>query len=342
VDFAFRILLRLYPVCFRRAYEREMVDDFRELHADVAKSGLWAVVRLWARTTLDVIRTARAARRRENQETAALSWVDAIGQELRQAARGLRKAPGFSAVAILTLALGIGANTAVFTLMDAVMSRPLRVHEPHELVRLTTIGPTGNVGPSLQYPLIRAIAEQRSIFAGVCGFSDATFNVRWQDEVQATSGEWVTGQCYETLGLIPTMGRFLTEADDESEAAPVAVFSDRYWRSRFGRDPRVIGRSLRVGGSTVTIVGVSPPGFDGATVGESADLPLAVGVLPQLEPDRAQQVTGAATWLRVLARPLPGISAQEARARLAAAWPGLAAATLSDSPSPWTGHWRRP
>jgi hypothetical protein len=130
----------------------------------------------------------------------------------------------------------------------------------------------------------------------------------------------VTGGYYATLGLQPAAGRLLTESDDRPGAIPVAAITDDYWRRKFGRNPLAIGQQILVEGKTVTIVGVSPAGFTGANVGEAADFTLPLGVLPQIQLDRNYTLDTAAWWLRVLARPQPGVSHTQVKAGLTVVW----------------------
>jgi len=252
-------------------------------------------------------------------------------QDVRHAFRGLRRSPGFAAAAILTLALGIGANTAIFTLVNALILRSLPVENPQELVQLTMVVPSGEVWQSFSYPLVRGLADRQDIFSSLGGFSSASFAVGPPESLEATPGAWVTGGYYETLGVMPVAGRLLTPDDDRPGAAPAAVISDSYWRRRFGRDPRAIGDALMIGRALVTIVGISRPGFTGATVGETADLTLPIAMIPQVMPERAEGLEASATWLRVLARPREGTSPQQAKAHLSTVWPAVARSSIPAS-----------
>ncbi|MGO9257328.1 MAG: ABC transporter permease [Bryobacteraceae bacterium] len=235
------------------------------------------------------------------------AWFDSLAKDLRYALRTMRNNAGFSAAAILSLALGIGANTAIFSLIDALLLRSLPVANPAELVQMMLVQ-RGRPVNSFGYPSIGALAGRTEIFSGVGGFSRAFFNVAGRDGSERVIGAWVTGGYYPTLGIGAFAGRLLTPDDDRLGAPPAAVLSYPYWESRFGRDFGAIGRSIRIEGQPVRIVGVSPRGFTGANVGDAANLTLPLAVLPQLFPERAQQLESGSQWLRVLARPQPGIS----------------------------------
>jgi len=165
-------------------------------------------------------------------------------QDVRYAVRSLRKAPGFTAVAVLTLSLGIGANTAIFSVIQALLLRPLPVPRADELVQLFLVRPEQRPANAFSYPFVKALAGRREIFDGVFGFVATTMTV----DLDQADGAWVTGEYYDTLGLVPAAGRLLTPDDDRPGAAPVVVITDGYWKRRFGGDPSAIGRTIRVYG----------------------------------------------------------------------------------------------
>jgi predicted permease len=252
------------------------------------------------------------------------TWLERFGQDLRYALRTMRQSPGFTATAVLSLALGIGANTAIFSLIDALMLRWLPVRDPQELVQLTMRSAgTNEPGENFSYPVVRALANQKEIFAGLCGFSSGGFLVGLPGSVQEVPGAWVTGGYYETLGLNPSLGRMLTPEDDQPGGPLVAVISYGYWERQFGRNPGIAGQTLPISGIPVTIVGVSPRGFEGANVGSKADITMPLALLARINPDSAPLLLPGNFWLRVLARPQKGISITQAKARLAAVWPDL-------------------
>jgi hypothetical protein len=253
-------------------------------------------------------------------------WLDRLSQDLRYAARGMRRAPGFASVAVASVALGIGANTAIFSLVDALMLKSLPVRDPNGLYLVSL----GN-GPieSLSYRIIRALAEQKEIFSGVAGFTGWIFPVGSPGAIRNTPGALVTGDFYETLGLRPAAGRLLRPDDDEPGASPVAVISDGYWQRHFGRDPETIGRTIRVAGLGVTIVGITPRGFNGANAGAIADITMSVAMLPLVKPEAAALLGPGNFWLRALARLRACISVPQAAARLASVWPGVAERAVS-------------
>jgi len=251
-------------------------------------------------------------------------WLERLAQDLRYALRTTRQSPGFTATAVLSLALGIGANTAIFSLIDAVMLRWLPVPNPQELVLLKLQQKDGK-GPteSFSYVIVRALSDQKETFARVGGFSTASFEVGSPGSINRVSGAWVTGGFYETLGLNASVGRLLSQADDESGAPLVAVISDGYWERQYARNSGILGQSLPINGVPVIIIGVTPPGFVGASVGSVADITMPVAALPRVNPEAAPLLGSGNFWLRILARPKTGLSIPETEARLASLWPPI-------------------
>jgi predicted permease len=265
-------------------------------------------------------------------ESRRLVWLDELRQDVRYALRSFGRTPGFTAAAVLTLALGIGANTAIFTLVDALMLRSLPVRDPQALLQISMAGrdaPPSPLSDSLSYPVVRALADQTEIFAGVGAFSASTFDAGPPERVQRTPGAYVTGAFFDTLGLEPVAGRLLTREDDEPGAPLVAVITDGYWERTFGRDPRIVGQPYTIHGRSVIIVGVSPPGFTGAQVGWIADITLPVSSIARITPELAGLLGPGNVWLRALARPRPGVSSAQAQARLQALWPQLSSAAVA-------------
>jgi hypothetical protein len=261
-------------------------------------------------------------------------WLEHLYRDVHYAFRTLRHNPAFTATAVLSLALGIGANTAIFSLIDALMLRWLPVHAPQELVQLKMQLPRAEESPgeSFSYDTIKALADQKGIFRGLCGFSGASFDVGPRGSVSRVPGAWVTGDYYETLGISPVLGRLLGRTDDQPGAPLTAVLSYGYWERQFGSNRDAIGQSISVNGFPVTVVGVSPRGFSGADVGASADITVAVAAMPRLQPAFATFLVAGNFWLRVLARPQRGVSVSQAKARLDAVWPGISEQAISAGP----------
>jgi putative ABC transport system permease protein len=256
------------------------------------------------------------------------STVESAARDVQYAVRSLRHAPGFASVAVLTLALGIGANTAIFGLVDALMLRQLPVRDPDQLVVLTRIQ-GGQSGEHFSYPQVNYLAEQDDLFAGLCGFAADTFHIGPFDALEATAGAWVTGEYYRTLGITPMIGRLLGPDDDRPGAPPAAVITDAYWSRKFARGPDVIGQTLVIEGVPVSIVGVTRAGFSGAIVGDGADITLAIGVVPHVQPEQGWKVGPSGRWLKVMARAREGLSREALAAGLAVHWSSYMKSTLN-------------
>lgn len=253
--------------------------------------------------------------------------IAAVGRDLGYAMRLLRRNRGFSAVAVTAIALGIGANTAIFSIIQALLLRPLPVPHPEQLLQVQiTVG--GKPSDSFSYPMIRALSERKDVFTNLGGFSGNSFAVGPIDAPVRVPGSLVSGGFFAALELQPAAGRLLTLQDDQPGAALAAVISDGYWERNYQRDLRAVGATLLIDGQPVTIVGVTPAGFTGASVGEISDLTMAFQALPQLDANRAGLLAAGNHFNRILARPAVGLAPREAAARLAVAWPSLAGVAI--------------
>jgi predicted permease len=264
--------------------------------------------------------------------------LDALWRDLRHAARLLQLNPAFSSVAVLSLALGIGVNTAVFSLVNEVLLRSLSVKNPGELVlfravegvggRLSRAGEnngsidaaTGrNSSTSFSLLIFERFRSHPSALSDVFAFapvSQPNVLIDGQPEL-AASVQLVSGSYHGGLGVPARLGRVFTEEDDQSSVPPVAVISYRYWDARFGRDPGVIGKTIAVNRVSTSIVGVTPPGFDGtAQAGESSDISLILAHHLLYQPARIERMQPWYWWLRVMGRVAPGATAAQARASL--------------------------
>ncbi len=269
----------------------------------------------------------RALIEEATRETWGWAWLERLWQDLRYAARCMRRSPGFTTIAVASLALGIGANTAIFSLIEALMLRSLPVREPQKLVQIRL---RGNFD-TISYPMVGLLAERADIFSGVGGFSGWTFPTGPAGAIRNVPGALVTGGYYGTLGLTAARGRLLEPADDRPGAPLTAVISDGYWERQFARNPAIIGDTIRINGNAVTVVGVSPAGYTGSMVGQVADITLAVAALPRIKPEAAGLAGPGNMWLIALSRVREGMSAEEAGARLAAVWPAIAERAISPS-----------
>ena len=251
--------------------------------------------------------------------------LDQVSRDLRLALRQFRRAPGLTLAALLALACGIGGVTTVFTLIDAVVLRPLPVAAPDELVWLRH--------PSFSYPMFEQIRDRGHMLRDVFAWEPRKLHAMWTSEPEPTSALLVTGAFHETLGLQPSAGRLLSRADvgnSAADAQAVAVLSYAAWQRRFGGDPAAIGRILRIEGQPFTIVGVTPPGFFGVSVGMSPDITIPLTILPRLRSDEQDALVNADHfWLYIMGRVRPGLSLAEADAAFQPVWTQALAATAS-------------
>ena len=262
-------------------------------------------------------------------------WLEQAAQDLRYALRTFRRAPGFAAVAILSLALGIGANTALFQVVNAVRLRALPVADPGRLVevRLPSYdGARGNFEtshPSVTQPIWRLIDQHREPFTGLFAWGRGGFSLSDGGEVRSAEGLWVTGEFFSTLGLAPAAGRLLAADDDRAGCAPRAVLSHGFWRRAYGADPTVVGRTIALDAKPVEIVGVAPASFNGLEVGRAFDVALPLCAEPAFSPDgKGRADAGTTWWLLVFGRLKPDWTEDRASAHLAAASPAIFRASL--------------
>ncbi|MGH9160883.1 MAG: ABC transporter permease [Vicinamibacteraceae bacterium] len=228
------------------------------------------------------------------------------------------RSPGFSAVVIMTLALGIGANTAIFSLADAVVLRPLPVSNPEELVLLRKRGTSGDIFPFTSGAAAH-LADSGGILSGLAAFRPGpgpNTHVSVNGETDLALVQSVSGNYHAVLGINAVIGRTLTEQD----RAPVAVISYRYWQRRFNGDPNALGRALEMQGRSFTIVGVTPSEFFGTQPGRHIDVTTPLVAQTMMHPPDAR-------WLYLVGRLVPGVSREQARAALNVRWVQLADAT---------------
>jgi len=239
--------------------------------------------------------------------------------DLKFAFRQLLKNPGFTAVAVLTLALGIGANSAMFTVTNTLMLRSLPVRKAHELVQVSIAGVSGR-DHTFTYPgyerLRNGAKSLSGLFAaGNVGEGGMVASGMGGTETEIIRPQPVTGNFFSVLGVQPLVGRLLSDADDRTKSAErVVVISYGFWQRRFGSDPSVIGKSITFFDVPVAIVGVTPPGFFGVQPGENPDLWLPLNLMPLMRP---QALGEGHDWLALIGRVRRGTDIREARAELA-------------------------
>jgi predicted permease len=267
--------------------------------------------------------------REETRDVWGWGAAERLVQDLRQAYRSLRSAPVVSLVAILSLALGIGANTAIFSVVNALVVRPLPVAEP---ARLAVLGRDRGGTPAWTNPIWEQFRERADLFGGAFAVSTERFNLATHGETDVVGGLWASGETFDMLGVRPLIGRTFTREDDRpggGPAGPVAIVSYAFWHRRFAGAPDVLGRTLTVERVPFTIVGVTPPEFFGMDVGRRFDVAIPIGTATLIKGPSA--LTGRSLWwLRIVFRLKPGQSVDAGSAMVRAMQPQIRAATMPD------------
>jgi putative ABC transport system permease protein len=240
--------------------------------------------------------------------------------DVRYALRMLLKNPGFTLVVVFTLALGLGANAAIFSLMDRVLLQTLPVANPEQLAVLSSFDKDGEVqiDNTFSYPMYKDLRDRNDVFSGVFARGGTYLNVSQGDQTERVRGELVSGNFFEVLGVRPWAGRLFTQDDDRTPSAhPVAVLSYAYWEKRFGKDPTLIGKTIVVNEYPLTVIGVTPPGFYGVNLSDSPDVRVPMMMTPvfnPLPPTRLQ--SWRHQWLTLMARRKAEVSQEQAQASL--------------------------
>jgi putative ABC transport system permease protein len=265
-----------------------------------------------------------------------LPWADELMRDVRHGLRVLWRTPSFTAVAVLTLALGIGANAAVYQLLDAIRLRALPVAAPEQLTVVQLADTTRLMGrratgyPALTNPLWEQFRDRQEIFAGVLAWANAEFRLDRSAGRRAVNGLLVSGEFFNVLGVNAHIGRLLTPADDQRGCeASAAVISHGFWQRQFGGDVAAVGKTLGVGGRSLEVVGVTTPAFFGVEVGRAFDVAVPICAQPSLGGEQGWLTDGTTWWLTVMGRMAPGQSLGEVNRTLEAFSPGLFESSLT-------------
>ncbi|HKO04401.1 MAG TPA: ABC transporter permease [Candidatus Acidoferrales bacterium] len=313
------LMIRLRSLFRRASVEREMNDELR-FHVERQTEKL-------AASGMNREEAARRARielggleqvKEECREARGVSLLESLLQDVRYALRMLRKNPGFTAVSVLTLALGIGANAAIFSLMDAVLLSRLPVKHPEELVLITSWDAKARVNSSFSYPMYQNLRDRNSVFAGVIARGGGQFNLNYRGVSERVRGELVSGNYYEVLGVRPWVGQLFTQQDDITPSGhPIVVLSYGFWQRRFGGDPGVVGQTILLNEHPMTVIGVSPPEFYGTGLDAPQDVRVPLMMTPVFKPVPENRMQSRRhQWLDLMARRKPGVSLAEAQTSL--------------------------
>ena len=317
-------LLRAKALFLRRRMDREMTEEL-EFHQEMVRARLERA----GATESEAAMTARrqfgdAARWHERlRELWQFRTLENFSRDLGYAARLLRKSPGFTAVALLTLTLGVGANTSVFSIINGLLLRPLAVPASNRLAVLGIARSGPRTSYSFSEPLFRSLERRHDAFTTVFAFSHEEFQVRAREANENVAGQFVSGGFFPALETAPLLGRILTPQDDRKGGNPsgfAAVISEDFWQRWFNRAPDVVGRKLTIDNTVFTVAGVMPKRFIGADPLHRPQLWLPLATEPILNGERSMTAAGYhGWWLNVMGRLEPGISIEQASAAVAAA-----------------------
>ena len=265
----------------------------------------------------------------ETRAAGIVGWLESLGQDLRYAWRGLRASPGFTLTVVASLALGIGANSAIFSLFNALLLRSLPVEAPQELVQVVR---TEDGGGEWTNPIWEAVRQRQDVFSGVFAVGTTSINLASGGPARFAAGAYVGGDFFPTLGLRPAAGRLLTGEDDHRGCPPVAVLGHGFWRREFGGSPEAVGRSLPVNGHPFEVVGVAQRGFFGVEVGRQIDVYLPLCAEAVVQGSNSTLDVRANWWLTIMGRPRAGLTPEAVSARLASISPAVFEASV---PGDW-------
>jgi putative ABC transport system permease protein len=329
--------LRLRSLLRRSAVERDLADEIEDyLERGTAAGMATGLSREDARAAALRAFGGLEPRKEECRDARRVALIEHLVQDVRYAFRVLRASPSFTGVAVVSLALGIGANTTIFQLLNALRLRPLPVSRPHELVAVQIHDrgwPPSNYSSryaDLTYPLWERIRDRQQAFAGTAAWSHSTFDLAATGESRfVENGLWVSGDFFNLLGVKPALGRLFTAADDvRGCGAPGVVLSYDFWRREYGGLRSVVGSTISVGHRPFAIIGVSAPGFYGVEIGRSFDLALPLCAEAIVNAARNRLDAPSRWWLAVMGRLAPGVTRAQASAHLAAISRGIFAETI--------------
>ena len=320
----------------RRGWEQRMDAEFRfhveSQRSEYIRQGLSPEeAELRARRDFGAVELAKD----ECRDERSIAWFDHLLRDVRYAVRSLSKSPGFVISAVTTLALGVGANTAIFQLLDAVRLRTLPVADPQELTTVQLADRKGWRGnqateyPALTNPIWEHFRKTQDVFSGVFAWGDSGFNLSASGETRMARGLFVSGEFFNVLGVRPLLGRVFTAGDDHRGCGlPGAVISYGFWQSDLGGDASVIGRQLTLNFQSLRVIGVTPASFTGLEIGNSFDVAIPICSQQALWTEGTWLDNGTVWWLNVMGRLRPGGTLQAANAQLRVTSPSIFEASL--------------
>ena len=301
----------------RAGIERDM-DSELQFHLDARADDLVAA-------GLDRPAATRRARqelgdplrwKEQGREARGLRLIDQLGADLRYGLRWLRRSPMFATAAVVSMAVGIGANTAMFSVVNAILLKLMPVEDPRSLVLLARSDDRTRVGSSFPYPFYRQLQSANTVQSVLCWAGMAP-NVETGGAAERVSGELVSGNYFEVLGVRPYLGRLLTAGDDRVPGGhPLVVLSHGYWQRRFGGDPRIVGQTIRVNTHSMTIVGVTPPEFYGLQLGVSPDIRVPIVMQAEMLASQSRLEDPREWWVSIVGRLKPKVGREAAEQEL--------------------------
>jgi predicted permease len=325
----YKLPLRLRSLFRKSRIERELTEELRFhveelMEQNVAKGMTPGEARYAAVRELGGVEQIKE----ECRDMRRVNYIENFLQDVRYGLRQLRRNPGFTAVAVLTLALGIGANTTIFTLINSLLLRSLPIEKPNELVLLGHGLDRGVVGEAqrgswelFSYAFYQQLRDHNRVFQGVCAFQsfEDGLSLKVGNTTTSAPGKVVSGNYFSVLGVLPLLGRMLTPDDDTAGAAPAAVISYHFWSKQFSRDASAVGTTVDVNGTAFTIVGVTRPGFFGETLQtDPPDLWLPLATQPQVSQQESLLTPQGPYWLDIIGRLKPHATVEEAQANVSA------------------------
>ena len=331
--------LRVFVSRFFGVFRRRALDS--ELDAELG-AHLDALTEANIRRGMNEQQARHAARREfggveqakeSYRDQRGLPFFETLAQDIRYALRMLVKSPGFTAVTIMTLALGIGANTGLFSLVNSVLLANLPVRNPQELVVVKyTDARSQQVEEDFSYPMYQAMRDRNVVFSNILTRSGVDFNASYGGASERALGEMVSGNYFDTLGVRPFLGRLIGPEDDRIPGAhPIAVLSYGYWQRRFGSDPAIVGKSIILNEHPMRVIGVTPPAFYGTELSRNPDIRVPMMMATVFRPVPANRLQNPRhRWMTVLARRKPDVSVAQAQASLDTLYHQVLAAELQE------------
>ena len=311
----YKLPLRLRSLFRRDQVELELTDELRFhlgklMEENVARGMTPEEARYAALRELGGVEQIKE----ECRDMRRVNYIENFLQDICYGMRMLAKNPGVTTVVLLSLALGIGANTAIFSLLNAVVLKALPVQHSEQLVQFSETYPDGSENSNLSYPYFERLRHRNQSLSGVFAFTElGRVNVGFAGKADLAIGQVATGGYFSTLGLTPVAGRYFTDEDDKARS-PVAVISYAFWQRRFGGDPFIVDKSITVNQAPLTVIGVTPPAFLGLQVGDSPDITVPMTLLGQLTPGPPDWDGAFDTWLEIMGRLKSGVTRQQAQA----------------------------